>query len=147
MNAKPAYARRLLQLGFLLFLFGLLTGFALPLMANPRMGLSSHLEGLLNGLVLIALGLCWTRFRFGPKAAGAVFGLALYGTYINWFTTLLAAFWGAGAAMMPIAAAGRTGTPVQEALIHFGLVSLSVAMLIVAALAVWGLRGTDAPPS
>jgi len=142
-NAKPHWGRRLLQLGFLLFLLGLLTGFTLPLMANPRMGLSSHLEGVMNGLVLVALGLCWPRFRFGPKSAAAAFGLALYGTYANWLTTLLAGFWGAGAAM-PIAGGGRTGTAVQEGLINFGLISLSAAMIAVAGLAIWGLRGTDA---
>ena len=39
----------LLQLGILLFLIGLLTGFVIPKLANPRMGLASHLEGVLNG--------------------------------------------------------------------------------------------------
>ena len=51
--------RHLLSAGILLFLLALLTGMILPLLANPRMGLSAHLVGLLGGLFLVALGLIW----------------------------------------------------------------------------------------
>jgi hypothetical protein len=37
--------------GLLLFLLGLLVGLAAPVLANPRMGVSSHIEGVLNGNV------------------------------------------------------------------------------------------------
>lgn len=47
----------LLQLGIILFLIGLLTGVAIPKLANPRMGLASHLEGVLNGIFLVTVGL------------------------------------------------------------------------------------------
>ena len=59
--AGGQYDRALLQLGVLLFLIGLLTGFAVPAAAIPRMALSSHLEGLFNGIVLVVLGLMWHR--------------------------------------------------------------------------------------
>jgi hydroxylaminobenzene mutase len=45
----------LFKLGLTLFVIGLLTGFAIPALKNPRMGLTSHLEGVLNGMFL-ALG-------------------------------------------------------------------------------------------
>lgn len=54
---KHVTGRRLLQAGILLFLLGLLTGFLVPFTANPRMGLSSHLEGVMNGMFLVGLGL------------------------------------------------------------------------------------------
>lgn len=132
--------RRLLQLGVLLFFVGLLTGFALPAVANPRMALSSHLEGLMNGLFLLALGAIWNRLRLGLRPQRIAFWLVVYGTFVNWGTTLLAAIWGAGQEMMPIAAAGYTGTSTQETLIAVGLVSLSVAMLVVCPIVLWGLR-------
>lgn len=47
---------RLIRWGVLLFLLGLVTGLMGPLFANPRMGLSSHLEGLMNGMFLALLG-------------------------------------------------------------------------------------------
>ncbi|MCG2581994.1 MAG: hydrogenase [Marinobacter sp.] len=140
----PAVAdreRRLYQLGIILFLLGLLTGFLLPLMENARMGLSSHLEGIMNGIVLIVLGLIWPKLRLGPTAERITFGLAVFGTYTNWLATLAAGFMGAGASMMPIAGAGFEGSAVQEGLITLALTSLSVAMVVVAGMVLWGVWG------
>lgn len=131
--------RRLYQLGIILFLMGLLTGFLLPLMENARMGLSSHLEGIMNGLVLIVLGVIWPKLRLGRTAERIAFGLAVFGTYTNWLATLAAGFIGAGASMMPIAAAGFEGSALQEGLIAIALTSLSVAMVVVAVMVLWGV--------
>lgn len=136
--------RRLLQLGVLLFLFGLLTGFTAPVAANPRMVLTSHLEGVMNGMVLMILGIIWARLHLASRTARVAFGLVAYGTYANWATTLLAALWGAGESMMPLAGAGYTGTSAQELLIAVGLLSLSLAMLLVCPIVLWGLRGEAA---
>ena len=72
-----------MQFGLALFILGLLTGFLLPLMANARMGLSSHLEGIMNGLVLVVLGLLWPRLQLGAGSQKVAYYLALYGTYTN----------------------------------------------------------------
>ncbi|OQW61888.1 MAG: hydrogenase [Proteobacteria bacterium HN_bin10] len=133
------YARALLRLGVLLFLFGLFTGFAVPMLAMPRMALASHLEGLMNGLLLMALGLMWPRLVLGPRAQALTFALAVYGAFANWLATLISAITCAGA-MMPIAAAGRTGEAAPEAIVGFLLVSLSLAMVAACVLVLWGLR-------
>ena len=44
-------ARRLLWHGVFLFLLGLITGLAIPIISNHRMALSAHLEALLNGIL------------------------------------------------------------------------------------------------
>ncbi|MCC6144839.1 MAG: hypothetical protein IT368_13620, partial [Candidatus Hydrogenedentes bacterium] len=95
-------SRRLLQLGILLFLVGLLTGFAMPVFVNPRMGLASHLEAILNGIFLVVLGLLWERLALGRGALTFAFALVIYGTFANWLATFLGALWGAGT-MMPLA--------------------------------------------
>jgi (hydroxyamino)benzene mutase len=136
---------RLIQAGALLFLLGLLTGFAVPATAAPRLALSGHLEGVMNGMVLILAGLIWPRLQLSQKSQRLTSGLLLYGTYVNWFTLLLASLWAAGAEMMPIAGGTATGTPVQEALVKFGLISLSVAMVAAFALILWGLRKPPTP--
>jgi len=56
--------RCLVRYGVLLFLLGLLTGLIVQKLANPRMGLSSHLEGVMNGTFLVVLGLIWPRCGF-----------------------------------------------------------------------------------
>ena len=132
-------AHRLIQLGIILFLAGLLTGFVIPLLENPRVGLSSHLEGVMNGLLLVALGVIWPRLTLGRRALRLTFGLAVFGTVANWVGTLLAGIWGTGA-MMPIAAAGQQGTPVQELIVAGLLLALSFAMVLAVALVIWGLR-------
>lgn len=138
-DAKTTLGHRLLQLGVLLFLVGLLTGFIVPKLANPRMGLSSHLEGIMNGFFLVLLGLLWPKLNLAQTALKVTFWLAIYGTFTNWLATLLAAFWGAGASM-PIAAMGHQGSPGQEMVINFLLFSLSFVMIIVCVLVLWGLK-------
>jgi len=115
-------------LGVLLFLLGLLTGFAVPALAQPRMGLSSHMEGVVNGLFLIVIGLVWPHLALGRVWAAIAFGLLVYGTFANWFATLLSAYWGA-VGTMPLAGGGAHGTPIQEHIVFALLVSLSFAMV------------------
>ena len=79
--------------GVLLFLLGLLTGLVEQRFTNVRMGLAAHLEGVMNGTFLIALGAICTEVSLPPLAKGATYWVVLYGTYANWlFTTLAAVF-------------------------------------------------------
>lgn len=132
-------ARALLWHGVFLFLLGLLTGMLTGAMENPRMGLSSHLEGVMNGLFLVALGLLWNRLWLSARWLTALFWLALYGTYVNWASTLVAAIFGTGRTT-PIAGAGYRAAPWQEGLVAAGLYSLGVAMVAVCVIALVGLR-------
>lgn len=73
--------RRLIWHGMFLFLLGLLTGFAEPQFKNLRMGLAAHLEGVMNGTFIIALGAVWGELKFSTRQSVAAFCAALYGTY------------------------------------------------------------------
>lgn len=135
-------SRKLIRYGILLFLLGLLTGFAIPAMENPRMGLSSHLEGTMNGMFLVLLGIIWPKLHLSDRTLAWGYGLSLFGTFTNWGTTFLAGVWGAGAEMMPFAGGDYHGLAWQEGLIKFGLISLSIAMIIVCGILLWGMRGS-----
>src|SRR6185369_561689 len=102
--------RRLMFHGICLFLLGLLTGFAEQHFANVRMGLAAHLEGVMNGTFLLALGAAWPHVRLSATPAATAFWMTLYGTYVNWFMTLLAAIFGT-AALSPITGVGHSGLP------------------------------------
>ena len=138
---KDDSRRRLLWHGMVLFLLGLLTGFVEQNFSNPRMGLAAHLEGVMNGTFLVALGAVWTEVRLSPRLKGAAYWSALYGTYANWAVTLLAAIFGT-AAMSPITAAGRSGQPWQEGLVTVGFMSVGVAIVASSILVLSGLRRT-----
>jgi (hydroxyamino)benzene mutase len=131
--------RPLLQAGAILLTLGLLTGFAVPLAALPRMALASHLEAVLNGILLMVLGLVWGRLALGPRLRAAAFWLILYAAFANWAATLLSAFTGA-AAMMPLAGGGSTGAPHFELAVTVLLLSLSLAIVAGMGLVVYGLR-------
>src|SRR5881409_3787321 len=131
--------RRLLWRGMFLFLLGLLTGFVEQKFANPRMGLAAHLEGVMNGTFLVALGAIWTEVRLSARLKAAAYWTALYGTYANWAVTTLAAIFGT-AALSPITAAGRSGQPWQEEIVTFGFMSVGIVIVACSILVLSGLR-------
>jgi hydroxylaminobenzene mutase len=138
MSSDSTRARRLIALGALLFLLGLLTGVVIPALRSPRIGLSSHLEGVMNGTFLMVVGAVWHHVRLPERAATAAVWLLVYGTFANWLSTLLGAAFGAGG-LMPIAGGGITAGPVAEGVVAAGLLSLSVAMVVGCGLLAWGL--------
>jgi hydroxylaminobenzene mutase len=129
----------LLKLGLILFVIGLLTGFAIPVLKNPRMGLTSHLEGILNGMFLALLGLLWPHVHLthGWRVTAVV--LIVYSAYANWLGTLLAAAWGAGRKLAPLAAGDHEASNVKESIFGFLLISLSVAIVIGVVIVIVGL--------
>jgi (hydroxyamino)benzene mutase len=137
MKTKDQTAQTLLGLGALLFFLGLLSGFAIPAMTNPRMGLSGHLEGVMNGTFLIVIGLAWSRLHLTPGYQSVAYWLLIYGTFANWlFVTFAAAF--GTKAMAPIAASGYEGEAWQESFVTLGLYSVGIAMVVGCALLIWG---------
>jgi hydroxylaminobenzene mutase len=141
MDSRP---RRLMWHGMCLFLLGLLTGFVETHFANMRMGLAAHLEGVMNGIFLLALGAAWPQVRLAPSASALAFWTTLYGSYVNWLATLVAAIFGT-VALSPLTGSGRAALPWQETLVTAGLLSVGVAIVLAALLLLWGLRGKALP--
>jgi len=139
-------SRKIIAAGAILFLFGLITGFIIPILENSRMGLAGHLEGVMNGTFLIAVGAVWTRLVLSTGFARLAFWLLLYGTYANWLRVVLAAFFGTSE-MTPIAGAGYSGLPWQETLITVGLSSVGITMLIACIILVIGFVRHPEPES
>jgi hydroxylaminobenzene mutase len=131
--------RRLMWHGMCLFLLGLLTGFAEQRFANTRMGLAAHLEGVMNGIFLLALGAVWTEVRLSPRTKRIAYWTALCGTYGNWLVTTLAAVFGT-AALSPITGAGYHGQDWQESLITAGFLTIGIAIIASSVFVLWGLR-------
>ena len=138
-KSKNEQANKLIFLGLLLFLIGLIIGMIVPVFANPRLGVSSHIEGVLNGIFLIVIGLVWHKIELSLKWLNITFYLAIYGTFVNCFGILIAAIFNAGK-MLGIAANGQEGTPLVEGIVSFCLISLSIAMLIVSIALLVGLK-------
>jgi hydroxylaminobenzene mutase len=128
------------MLGMLLFLFGLITGFIIMSLKNPRMGLSAHLEGLMNGTFLIVAGFIWNELKISETLKRIVYGTLVFGTFANWIFTLMAAFFGTSQTT-PIAGAGFMGSSLEENLVTAGLASVGLTMVFSAGVMAYGLRG------
>lgn len=118
--------------GLLLFLVGLLTGFAIPVCRSPRLGLSAHLTGVQSGTFLIALGLLWPKLSLSSPWSGVLANGAWASLYAVWLSLVLAAVFGAGRGL-PIAGQGITTTPAKQTLVSVLLIAGSLGILVAVA--------------
>ena len=125
--------------GAILFLIGLLSGFFVEMFLNSRMGLSSHLAGIQGALFLLVIGALWQYVSL-PRIFTAITAWSIvYGMYGFWIALTLSAIWGTSEAT-PIAGAGYSASPWQEAMVQAILYSASLACLGGAVLLIEGFR-------
>jgi len=139
-NTLARQGQRLLQIGVGLLLFVSFEGFVIPYFAVPRLGLSAHTLSALQSVLLLALGLAWTRLNLGDVASRVAFWLLVYSTFAILAAYVLGAFWGAGTETMSMAAGVAHGSPAQENLIKVAAYSSAPTGIVSFALILWGLR-------
>lgn len=127
----------LIFLGLLLFLLALIIGLFVQNMTNPRMALSAHLEGIMNGMFLMILGLVWRRLILSKTLFKTTYLLVIYGTFANLTANMIAAFTGFGK-MLPMAG-GKEGAGIAEDVISFLLISLGLSMIAVCIIVLTGV--------
>jgi len=146
-NSSVAVSRqghRLVQLGVALFLFVTLQGLVIQNFAVPSLGRSAHTVALSSGLVLLGIGPVWPRLTLGATTTRIAFWFLVYSLLATIVAFLLAAMWGAGNSVLPLAARAAHGTALQENIIATVLVSTLPTGIIAFALILWGLRGMPA---
>lgn len=124
----------------LLFLLGLITGLMIMQLKNARMGLAAHLEAVMNGTFLVVAGFLWTELKISITLKKVLFFTLIYGTFMNWLSTLLAAIFGTSK-MTPISGTGHAGAEWQEMLVSAGLITVGLTMVFSLVVIVYGLRG------
>jgi len=139
MMSRPK--RELLFHGAVLIFLGLLSGLVAPAVTNPRMGLSAHLGGVLNGMLLLVLGLAWPHARLSVGLDRTTTWLLLSSLYGIWGFTLIGAVFGTSQAA-PIAGEGFSGEPWQESLVTGGLTAAALAVLAAVSILVYGFAKT-----
>ena len=125
----------------MLFLLALLIGLAVPVFAVPRLALSVHLLGLMQGLFLLATGMLWPRLHFTRAQSIATFWLLAYGCVAAW--TVESARRDLGRRQFDRSNRGRCRARhrFQETVIVVMLRSGGAALIFGTALLLWGLRG------
>lgn len=140
METSSRHGHRLLQLGVSLVLFALLVGLAMSHFTVPRLALSAHLIGILQGVLLISLGQLWPKLSLSPAVSRVAFWLLVYGCIAALTANLLGAAWGAGNSIVPMAAGSAHGSTLQEAVINILLRSAAPALIVGLFLVLLGLR-------
>ena len=139
--------QRLLQLGMILILYVSIEGFVIPQLASQRIGLSVHTLGALEGILLLAQGLLWSRLRLSDMWARIAFWCSVYSALAILAAYTAAAMWGVGnetiKLMGELPHGLSHGTAFQETFITILSYSSAPTGLIAFALILWGLR-TDA---
>src|SRR5882724_3442792 len=92
--------QRLLCFGVGLILISLLTGVWVGLIMTGKLpgtdthqALATHLEGLLNGMLLIILALALDSAKLTAGQKNLTVWLLIYEAYMNWLATGISAFW------------------------------------------------------
>jgi hydroxylaminobenzene mutase len=139
--------RRVLQVGIVLLLYSSVEGFVIPYFSSPRVGLSAHTLGALEGVLLLALGLLWPKLSLGEMASWIAFGCLLYSAFAILGVYTIAAAWGVGNETIVLAGelphGLHHGSAVQETLIRSLSYSSAPTGLIAFLLVLCGLRVTD----
>jgi (hydroxyamino)benzene mutase len=127
--------------GTLLFLIGLLSGFAIPFLRSPRIGLSAHVAALQSGLALLAVAWVGGRLTLPDGWAAAIAHTLWISLYVLWIGLLFAGAYGTGRTL-PLAGAGLRAKPWQEttALVLIGAASLGSAAAFAALLWHWSWK-------
>jgi hydroxylaminobenzene mutase len=132
--------RRLLQLAVVLFLFTSLEGFLIQALPVPNLGRSVHTLSAFTGVLFLGMGLMWPMLMLGKTAARIAFWFLVYSAFATIAGFILAALWGAGGSITPIAAQGARGSDVQEITIQLVMYPAAPTGIIAFALILWGLR-------
>ena len=143
MNPSETLSRQgrcLLQLGVGLFLFTSFEGFVISAVAVPNLARSVHTLSAFTGILFLAVGLMWPMLKLGTTAARIAFWLLVYSALATIAGFVLAALWGAGGSIIPIAAQGVRGNDFQEIVIQAVMYPAAPTGIVAFALILWGLR-------
>lgn len=90
-------------------------------------------------MFLVVVGLLWPHVELPRALAVTAVGLIVYSGYTNWVAALLAAAWGAGRKLAPIATGDHQASAAKEGVVSFLLATLSLAMVVGVGIVIAGL--------
>lgn len=126
----------LIKWGTVLLALSVLTGFAIPLVSDPVLGLATHIQGLLNAFMLLLVGLIWSRLEIGYLGSVTAYWGLILGAYLTLAVQFACTLLRIGGTVFPLAGGTHIGTPLEEELvkrsIQFAAVVTTLAVLIVA---------------
>jgi len=132
-----AHQRGLFVSGTVLFLGGLLVGFLLIDAPFPRAGYTAHLEGCLNGVMLIIFGLVWDKPRLSPTWRTVSYICLQAGTWFNFLPFVYGMYTGGQftSATKLVSSFDATGVnPIHGQIVTMALMFLCAPEMVLASL-------------
>ena len=130
--------RKLIIIGVLLFLIGLIQGAFIPNFNNSRMALSAHLAAVQSGMAMVIFGLIWGMVNLKDGLLKIAYYTNILGMFLVWFAISLASIFGASRAL-PIAGQGFSASKIAETGVEIIVVTGSVSMVVSVCLIAVGL--------
>jgi (hydroxyamino)benzene mutase len=97
--------------------------------------------------MFLALGLVWPRLQLAAGASRTAFWLLIHSAFATITAFVIAAAWGAGGSIIPLAAQGARGSDFQEAVIQIVMYPAAPTGIASFALILWGLRTMNVRPT
>lgn len=85
--------KKMLIAGMVLFLLAILNGMFIPYMSSSSAGITAHLTGVQNAILLIGFGLMWRYLAISPLYLSWCLVLSIYGMYTIWLAQFFSAVW------------------------------------------------------
>ena len=130
--------KRLILLGAVLFMLGLIQGLLIPYFYNSRMALSGHLAAVQGGMALMVFGLIWGLLILKKRWLTLAYYSSILSMYLIWVAITLSAILGASKSL-PIAGEGFSSSYLIETGVSVILYIGSAAGVISGVLIVCGL--------
>lgn len=144
---SEAFKRGLLWHGIFICLLGFVAGLFLPLYANPRAGLATHLLGITQGVFLAVIGLSYPQLKLPLWVARANFWMLLISAYVGMIAELLGAAFGLSRMFIITAMGLPEGIPWLETSTEIAIKGISNFILLSCLIVLFGLRKTKSDSS
>lgn len=139
--------RRLLWYGIFLCTLAFIVGLFIPLYANPRAGLATHVLGITEGLFLVVIGFCYPLLRLPLWLARVNFWMLVVSAYVGMLSEFLGATFGLNRMLVVTAMGLPESTPWLETSFEIVIKGISVFILISCFIVLFGLRETKSNSS
>ncbi|MGH7997889.1 MAG: hypothetical protein ACREPR_00245 [Brasilonema sp.] len=136
------FKHTLLWHGIFICLLGFVAGLFLPLYANPRTGLATHLLGITQGVFLAVIGLSYPQLKLPLWVARANVWMLLISAYVGLIAEFLAAVFGLSRMFLITAMGLPEGIPWLETSTEIAIKGISSFILLSCLIVLFGLRKT-----
>ena len=137
---SEALKRSLLWHGILICLLGFVAGLFIPLYANPRAGLATHLLGITQGVFLAVIGLSYPVLKLPLWVGRANFWMLLISAYVGMIVEFLAAAFGLSRMFLITAMGLPEGIPWLETSTEIAIKNISILTILSCFIVLFGLR-------